>query len=310
MSRLTIALGGNALGSSPAQQQERLRAAGPAFASLAQHGHTLLIAHGNGPQVGMIQMAFDTAAAHTERVCPMPLPECTAMSQGYIGFHIQNSLKNAYRAAGLDTPIATVVTQVAVDRGDPAFSRPSKPIGSFYMEAAAATLMKENPQWTFREDAGRGWRRVVPSPLPVEIVEIPSIRRLLDVGVTVIAAGGGGIPVCRQENGGYHPISAVIDKDFAAAAMAEAVKSDLLLILTAVPHVYLHFGTDKQEAINGMTCKEAEQHIESGAFAAGSMLPKVQAAMAFARTGRRAVIAALEDMAAALIGNAGTVICP
>ncbi|MDD3920729.1 MAG: carbamate kinase, partial [Eubacteriales bacterium] len=220
------------------------------------------------------------------------------------------SLHNAFREAGLDTPVASIITQVVVDRADPAFLHPTKPIGSFYMEAAAEAIMRENPQWTFREDAGRGWRRVVPSPLPVKIAEIKSIRRLLDCGTAVIACGGGGIPVCQQENATYHAVSAVIDKDFAAAAMAEAVHADLLVILTAVPHAYLHYGTPQQTAIAGMSVEEAERYIGDGAFAAGSMLPKVQAAVAFAKTGRRAVIAALDDVEAALTGNAGTMICP
>ena len=201
MARIVIALGGNALGSTPAEQRDRVAAACPALVGLIHQGHEIIISHGNGPQVGMIQAAFDTAAKTNPKVAPMPLPECTAMSQGYIGYHLQQGMRRTLRANGMPWQVATVVTQVVVDPDDPAFGEPTKPIGAFYDEAAAQQMMRDDPSLRMREDSGRGWRRVVASPKPVDIAERRSILNLLDSEYIVIACGGGGVPVVRDAHG-------------------------------------------------------------------------------------------------------------
>ena len=250
MARIVIALGGNALGSTPAEQRDRVAAACPALVGLIHQGHEIIISHGNGPQVGMIQAAFDTAAKTNPKVAPMPLPECTAMSQGYIGYHLQQGMRRTLRANGMPWQVATVVTQVVVDPDDPAFGEPTKPIGAFYDEAAAQQMMRDDPSLRMREDSGRGWRRVVASPKPVDIAERRSILNLLDSEYIVIACGGGGVPVVRDAHGDYYGVDAVIDKDFASACLAEAVGADYLFILTAVDHVCLNFGTPEQRALD------------------------------------------------------------
>ena len=250
MARIVIALGGNALGNTPAEQRARVAAACPALVGLIHQGHEIIVSHGNGPQVGMIQTAFDAAAKTNPAVAPMPLPECTAMSQGYIGYHLQQGLRRALRAQGMPWQVATVVTQVVVDPDDPAFCAPAKPIGAFYDAAAAQRMQHSDPTLHMREDSGRGWRRVVASPKPVDIVERRSILNLLDNEYIVIACGGGGVPVARDAHGDYYGVDAVIDKDFASACLAEAVGADYLFILTAVDHVCLNFGTPEQRALD------------------------------------------------------------
>ena len=310
--RENAALGGNALGSTPAEQRERVAAACPALVGLIHQGHEIIISHGNGPQVGMIQAAFDTAAKTNPKVAPMPLPECTAMSQGYIGYHLQQGMRRTLRANGMPWQVATVVTQVVVDPDDPAFGEPTKPIGAFYDEAAAEQMMRDDPSLRMREDSGRGWRRVVASPKPVDIAERRSILNLLDSEYIVIACGGGGVPVVRDAHGDYYGVDAVIDKDFASACLAEAVGADYLFILTAVDHVCLNFGTPEQRALDELHVDEAETYLRAGQFGAGSMQPKVAAAVQFVRSGwrRRAVIASLEQAPAAMRGESGTRIVP
>ena len=273
MARIVIALGGNALGSTPAEQRDRVAAACPALVGLIHQGHEIIISHGNGPQVGMIQAAFDTAAKTNPKVAPMPLPECTAMSQGYIGYHLQQGMRRTLRANGMPWQVATVVTQVVVDPDDPAFGEPTKPIGAFYDEAAAQQMMRDDPSLRMREDSGRGWRRVVASPKPVDIAERRSILNLLDSEYIVIACGGGGVPVVRDAHGDYYGVDAVIDKDFASACLAEAVGADYLFILTAVDHVCLNFGTPEQRALDELHVDEAETYLRAGQFGAGSMQP-------------------------------------
>lgn len=308
MSRIVIALGGNALGNTPKEQQERIDNAAPALIGLIKQGHEIIISHGNGPQVGMISKAFEIGARHDSGICPMELMECTAMSQGYIGYHLQKGIKKELRIRKMPWHVASVVTQVAVDPGDPAFLNPTKPIGSFMTKEAMEALKKERPELQFVEDSGRGYRRVVPSPRPVTIVERDSILNLLDNEYIVIACGGGGIPVIKNENGDYTGVPAVIDKDFASAKLAELVDADYLFILTAVDHVAVNFGRPDQMQLTEMTVDQAREYCSQGQFAAGSMLPKVQAAMAFAESkkGRNAVIASLEKAPLAMVGKSGT----
>ncbi len=308
--RIVIALGGNALGDTPEEQQRKIEAACPSLIDLIAQGNEILVCHGNGPQVGMIQQAFDTASAVNDKVAPMALPECTAMSQGYIGYHLQKGIKRELRLKGMPWHVATVVTQVVVDRNDSAFRHPTKPIGAFYTKEKAEALKQADPSLTFMEDAGRGYRRVVASPKPVSIAEAASIRNLLDNEYIVIACGGGGVPVYANEEGDYVGVPAVIDKDFAAAKLAETMDAEYLFILTAVDHVAINFGKPDQKELSAMTAAEAEEYIAQGQFAPGSMLPKVQAAVRFVRSGenRKAVIASLEKAPLAIRGESGTMI--
>ncbi len=306
MTKLVIALGGNALGNTPYEQLRLVQQTAKPIVDLIEAGHKVVIAHGNGPQVGMINLAMSTAAEAKAIKSDMPFPECGAMSQGYIGYHLQNSIQNELAARGLCKSVATVVTQVLVDPSDPAFSHPTKPIGAFYTKAQAEAIAAEKG-YTMVEDAGRGYRQVVPSPKPIDVIEKDAVNTLIDAGHVVITVGGGGIPVVREGNR-LVGVPAVIDKDFASAKLAELVDADRLVILTAVDRVMIHYGKPEQRAIERMTCAEAEQYIAEGHFAPGSMLPKVQAAMSFARTGKEAIIASLENAAAALRDESGTVV--
>lgn len=310
MSRIVIALGGNALGNNAEEQQRMIDDAAPSLIGLIKQGHEIIVSHGNGPQVGMINLAFDTASRQTDKIAKMELPECTAMSQGYIGYHLQKGILKELRRVGMPWHVATVVTQVEVDVNDPAFTHPSKPIGAFYDEETAKNLMREHPELVFAEDAGRGWRRMVPSPKPVGIVERDSILNLLDHEFIVIACGGGGIPVIKDADGNYRGVPAVIDKDFASAELAGAVGAQYLFILTAVDKVAVNWGKANQQNLDEMTVAQAEAYCEEGQFAAGSMLPKVQAAIRFVKSGkdRRAVIASLEKAPLAMRGLSGTMI--
>ncbi len=310
MSRIVIALGGNALGDTAAEQRARIDAAAPALVGLIAQGHEIIVSHGNGPQVGAISLAFATAAEHTDRVPTMDLPECTAMSQGYIGYHLQQGIARELRRVGMPWHVASVVTQVEVDPADPAFAHPTKPIGGFYDESTARAMMAADPDLRMVEDSGRGWRQVVASPRPVRIVEKDSILNLLDHEFIVVACGGGGIPVVRTPDGDHRGVAAVIDKDFASAALAEAVGADYLFILTAVDRVAVDFGTPAQRDLDDLDLAEAQRLVDEGQLGAGSMLPKVQAAMAFAASGpgRRAVICSLEKAPLAMRGESGTTI--
>ena len=310
MARIVIALGGNALGNTPEEQKEKVGNAAKTIVKLVEQGHELVIAHGNGPQVGMINLGLSHSAADGVIKAEMPFPECGAMSQGYIGYHLQNAIARELQAQGLAKNVVTLVTQVEVDAADPAFKNPTKPIGAFYSEAEAKEKMAADPTCVFKEDAGRGWRKVVASPIPVDVVEKASILHLVDSGFLVIACGGGGIPVVKQGEGDYVGVPAVIDKDYASECLAEIVDADYLYILTAVDRVCINFNKPDQKEIKEMSCQEAEEYAQQGQFAPGSMLPKVKASMKFAssKAGRKAVICSLEKAALALTGESGTIV--
>ena len=304
MKKIVIALGGNALGNTPAEQLELVRQTAKPIVDLIEEGNQVVIAHGNGPQVGMINLGMSTAAEAGAIKSDMPFPECGAMSQGYIGYHLQNSIANELAARGIQKTVGTLVTQVLVDEADPAFQKPSKPVGAIYDKETADKIAAERG-YTMVEDAGRGWRQVVPSPKPVDVVEKDMVNTLVDSGYVVITVGGGGIPVVKKD-GRLVGTPAVIDKDFASAKLAELIDADMLVILTAVDRVAINWGKPDQKALAEMTVDEAEKYCGEGHFAPGSMLPKVQAAMSFAKAGGTAIIASLENAAAALRGESGT----
>ena len=307
MSKLVLALGGNALGDTPEEQIALVRKSAAVVAELIEQGNEVIVCHGNGPQVGMIHRAIALAAETGTVKAAMPLPECGAMSQGYIGYHLQNSIQNELARRGVDRTATTVVTQMLVDPADPAFSAPTKPIGAFYSLEQAEKLRREKG-FVMVEDSGRGYRQVVPSPKPVDVIEKEAIRRLCEAGQVVVACGGGGIPVVRGAEG-LQGVEAVIDKDLAAAKLAELVGAEVLVILTAVERVAIRFGTPEQRFLDRMDLEEAQRYVDAGEFAPGSMLPKVLSAMSFARGGGRAIIGALEKAGEALRGESGTLIC-
>ena len=304
--RIVIALGGNALGHTPEEQKKKAAACAEVLAELIEKGCELVLVHGNGPQVGMIQLGLSHAAADGVIEADMPLAECTALSQGYIGFHLQNALQDALRRRGVSREVVTLLTQVEVDPDDPAFAEPTKPVGAYYPQGEAEKLGKQKG-WTMKEFARRGWRRVVASPKPIDILEKGPILRLTEQGTVVIAVGGGGIPVIRTADG-YESVPAVIDKDLASEKLAELVDAEQFIILTAVPQVSIHYAKPDQINLRSLSAEQARTYMETGEFAAGSMLPKVQAAVSFAESGegRRAVIGRLEQAMACVKGEAGT----
>ena len=309
-SKIVIALGGNALqsGNGPATaeaQLEVVRKTCEHIAQISDMGYELAIVHGNGPQVGRILLASETAREETPA---MPFDVCGAMSQGYIGYHLQQGLKHALNLRNRDIPVVTVATQVIVEENDPAFDDPTKPIGPFYTESEARAIVKEKG-YIMKEDSGRGWRRVVASPVPRRIVEIDAVRHLWDSSI-VITCGGGGIPVVEKPDGTIEGTEAVIDKDFAAELLAEQVDADVLMILTEVERVSLNFNTPEQRDLSALNLADAARYCEEGHFAAGSMLPKVRAAMKFVRANpsKHAVITSLDKAIEALNGESGTVI--
>ena len=306
--KIVIALGGNALqsGSGPATAEEQLRVVRETcehIADLSCRGYEIAIVHGNGPQVGRILLSSETAKDVTPA---MPFDVCGAMSQGYIGYHLQQSLKYALNMRNRNTPVVTVATQMIVDENDPAFNDPTKPIGPFYSEEEAKKISEEKG-YVMKEDAGRGWRRVVASPMPRKIVEIDAVKRLWDSTI-VITCGGGGVPVIEKNNGVLEGVDAVIDKDFAAELLAEQVEADVLMILTEVEKVAINYNKPDQKDLSVMTLNDANEYMEEGQFAKGSMLPKVQAAMKFVRAfpGKRAVITSLDKALEGLLGETGT----
>lgn len=310
MSKIVIALGGNALqtkNSAPTAeaQLEVVKQTCEYVAELSANGYELAVVHGNGPQVGRIVLASETAK---DVVPVMPFDVCGAMSQGYIGYHIQQALRQALLKRNLDVPVVTLLTQVVVDAADPAFQKPTKPIGAFYTREEAEELTATKG-YTMKEDAGRGYRRVVASPIPQRIVEIGEVKKLFDDTI-VVTCGGGGIPVIENEDGTLEGVAAVIDKDFAAELLAEQIGADALVILTEVEKVAINWGKPNQENLGHMTLAEAQKYVEEGHFAPGSMLPKVQAAMKFvkANPGKKAIITSLNKAIEALEGRTGTVI--
>lgn len=280
--KIVLALGGNALGDDLAGQMQAVRHTARTIVDLIALGHQVVVTHGNGPQVGMINQAFE-AAAKTEAHTPMlPMSVCVALSQGYIGYDLQNAIREELLTRQLDIPVATLITQVEVDANDKAFLNPTKPIGSFFSKEEADKLSQNG--YIMKEDAGRGYRRVVASPMPVDIIEKQTVKALMDDCHVVITVGGGGIPVIREGNH-LRGASAVIDKDWASAKLAEMIDADLLIILTAVEKVAINFGKPDEQWLDNLSLRDAERFIEEGHFAKGSMLPKVEAAAAFARSG-------------------------
>ncbi len=305
--RVVIALGGNALGNTLPEQMAAVKITAKAIVDLIEDGCEVVVSHGNGPQVGMINNAM-IALTHEDLAQPnTPLSVCVAMSQAYIGYDLQNALREELLNRNItDIPVATMITQVRVDENDPAFQNPTKPIGKF-VDAEQAKIMEEKFDYIMKEDSGRGYRRVVASPKPAEIIEIGTIRTMVDAGNLVIAGGGGGIPVTRQGNH-LKGASAVIDKDFASCLIAKELDADYLIILTAVEKVALNFGKPDEKWLSDVSVEEAKQYISEGHFAPGSMLPKVQAAVDFAssKPGRTALITLLEKSRDAVQGKTGT----
>lgn len=305
---VVIALGGNALGNTPQEQLELVANTAVHIVDMIAEGINVVVSHGNGPQVGMINNAFDYAAAHDGKTPEMPFPECGAMSQGYIGYQLSQAILNELKRRSIMRSTASVITQTVVYPDDPAFADPTKPVGPFLTEEEASKRAAETG-CTYKEDAGRGWRMVVASPKPQRIVEFDAIKDLMDDGYVVIAAGGGGVPVIER-NDSYEGVPAVIDKDRSSAKLAADFKADMLVILTAVEKVAINFNTPDQRSIDTMTIAEANKYIEEGQFAPGSMLPKVQACIEYleAYPQGKALITSLECAAAGLKGETGTVI--
>ena len=308
MSKIVIALGGNALGKDPGEQLKLLENVAKIIVELVKQGNQIVLTHGNGPQVGQILLAMDYSAKNSGETPSMPFAECGSMSQGYIGYQLQQSLQNEMKRQNIVKDTATIVTQVLVDQNDSAFSNPTKPIGSFYSKEEADKIVREKG-YTFVEDAGRGYRRVVPSPKPISIVEKNIIKELVQNNNLVIAVGGGGIPVVKK-NGLLSGVAAVIDKDRSAALLAKEIDADMLLILTAVDKVYLNYNKENQLALDKMTVKEAQEYMNTGHFAKGSMLPKIEACINFVKgnTNKKAIIGSLEKAALAINGKSGTTI--
>jgi len=312
MEKIVIALGGNALqeASKPATAEEQLAVVEKTseyIADIIAKGYNVTVAHGNGPQVGRI--VLQNEASDSDATPAMPFDVCGAMSQGMIGYHIQQGLSKVLRARGIKKEVVTVVTQVVVDRDDPKFKSPSKPIGPFYTQEQAERIANEKG-YVMKEDAGRGWRRVVASPMPVEIIELNAVKALTAAGFIVVTVGGGGIPVVKDENGVLSGTAAVIDKDLASERLAEDTDADALVILTAVEKVSINFKKPDQKDLDRLSVADAKRYIQEGHFAPGSMLPKVEAALLFveSKPGRRAIITSLDKAAEALEGRAGTVI--
>ena len=303
MAKYVVSLGGNALGNNPIEQKQALVKVAEAISDLIIEGHEVAIVHGNGPQVGMINLAFE-ASKETPN---MPFPECGAMSEGYIGYHIQNALYNCLKQKGVNKTVSTVITQVLVDQNDPLFQNPSKPIGSFYSKEEADAITKEKG-YIMKEDAGRGYRRVVPSPLPIDIIEKESIKTLLSNGQVVICAGGGGIPVIQKDNR-LEGVAAVIDKDYASSKLADLINADYLVILTAVDNVCINFRKENELKLTSTNKDELKKYLDDGHFAKGSMYPKVEAVLKFLnKPNRTAIIASLDNAKEAFKLKAGTIV--
>lgn len=308
MKTIVVALGGNALGKTPEEQLNLVKNTAKSIVDLVSEGHNVVVSHGNGPQVGMINLAFDYSHEKGSGTPEMPFPECGAMSQGYIGYHLQQAIQAELKARNINKNCAAIVTQVEVDKNDPAFNKPEKPVGMFYSKEEAEKIEQEKG-YTFTEDSGRGYRRVVPSPKPIKIVELGLIKDLLNSGNIVIAAGGGGIPVIKNENT-YEGVPAVIDKDRTSSLLARELNADILLILTTVETVCLKFNTKDQTNIRNINIEEAEKYINDGEFAKGSMLPKVESCIDFVKYNENGlgIITSLECAKEALLDKTGTII--
>ena len=304
MARYVISLGGNALGNNAEEQKKALIQVAEAISDLIINNNEVAIVHGNGPQVGMINLAFETS----KEVPNMPFPECGAMSEGYIGYHIQNAIDNCLKNKGVNITTTTIVTQVLVDQNDPLFLNPNKPIGSFYSKDEAENFSKEKG-YIMKEDSGRGYRRVVPSPVPIDIIEKDAIKTLMKAGQVVICAGGGGIPVV-QKNNRLIGVDAVIDKDYASSKLADLIDADYLIILTAVDNAYINYRKENEKKLEKVNVKELERYLNEGHFAKGSMYPKIQACLNFVKSGnnKTAIIASLNNAKDAFKGKSGTII--
>lgn len=305
--KIVIALGGNALGKDIEEQKEAVAKTAKVIVDLAQEGYSLIVTHGNGPQVGMIQDAMDSLRAENKNYKKVPLPTCVAMSQGYIGIDLQNAIKYELFKREIDGKVSTILSQVEVDENDEAFENPTKPIGGFLTKEEALEL--EETGVHCMEDAGRGYRVVVPSPMPKRIRELKTIETLLEAGHIVITCGGGGIPVINK-GGKLTGVNAVIDKDNVSSLLAAQIGADFLVILTAVEKVAINFGKENQEWLSDITVEQAEEYIRQDQFAKGSMLPKIEAALRFARSGegRKTLITLLDKAADGIAGKTGTVI--
>ena len=309
--RIVIALGGNAI-LQPGQeatyetQFENVQKSAEVIARIINQGHTVVVTHGNGPQVGNI-LRQNEEAKHV--VPAMPLVICSAESQGFIGYMLEQALRNELLKLNNETPVTVMLTQTEVSSADPDFEDPSKPIGVFYSEEEAKQLASDKG-WTVKEDAGRGWRRVVASPEPKSIIGSSTIQQLSEMGTIVVASGGGGVPVVKQDDGTYEGIDAVIDKDRSAFKLAEEINADLFMILTDVENVYINYGKPEQEILTEVTLEEANKYVSEGHFSAGSMGPKMEAAIKFAQTGQRAIICSLDQADQAMQGKTGTHIKP
>jgi len=305
--RIVVALGGNALGDNLAEQMAAVQTTSNAIVDLIAQGHQVVVTHGNGPQVGMIHVAFEAASMTYAHSPILPMSVCVALSQGYIGYDLQNALREALLNRGLQTAVATLITQVEVAEDDPAFADPDKPIGSFFTKEEAEGMIAKGAH--MKEDAGRGYRRVVASPRPIDVIEKATVRALLDAGQVVITVGGGGIPVTRHGNH-LKGASAVVDKDWASAKLAEMIDADLLIILTAVEKVALNFGKPDEQWLDHLSIEAAERALAEGQFARGSMRPKIEAAVSFARSkpGRKTLITMLTKAKEGIAGRTGTVV--
>ncbi len=307
MSKIVVALGGNALGNTVEEQKEKTRIAAKAVVDLIEDGNEVVLVHGNGPQVGQIRIAFEEG--HKNGISPfMPFAECTALSEGYIGYHLQQSIGIELLKRDIKKPVVSLITQVVVDKNDEAFINPTKPVGGYYTKEEADELMSKTDD-KYVEDAGRGYRRVVPSPKPLDIYEKDTLKTLVDTKNLVIACGGGGVPVVMNDNG-YEGVDAVIDKDFAAAKLADLLDCDIFFVLTAVDRVCINFNKPNQESLEKINIESCKKYIEEGQFAPGSMLPKVEAAMQFVNSGsdRKAIIGSLEKAKESINGENGTLI--
>ncbi|WP_395323523.1 carbamate kinase [Levilactobacillus parabrevis] len=307
MAKIVVALGGNALGKSPEEQLQLVKHTTTSLVGLVAAGHKVVISHGNGPQVGAINLGMNYAAEHGQTAA-FPFPECGAMSQGYIGYHLQQSLQNELHQRGIVKDVASVVTQVEVDESDAAFQHPTKPVGAFYSKEDADRIVAEKG-YTFVEDAGRGYRQVVPSPQPKSIIELKSINDLIENDNLVIAGGGGGVPVVKTP-AGLKGVPAVIDKDRSSALLAANIAAEQLIILTAVDAVYVNYGKPDEDVLRELTAADAKRYIDEGQFAPGSMLPKIEACLDFVASGnnRTALITSLDRLDDALAGKVGTLI--
>lgn len=308
MSKIIIALGGNALGETPKEQMELVKQTSKPIVDLIEEGHDIVIVHGNGPQVGMINLALETSSKSIAKTPEMPFAECGAMSQGYIGFHLQNAIREELLVRNIHKNVVSLITQVVVDSNDKAFNNPTKPVGRF-VSKEEARILEEEKEYVMLEDSGRGYRRVVPSPKPVDVVEKDIIKSLIDDKNIVIACGGGGIPVIRNNNK-LVGIDAVIDKDLASERLGEIIDADYLIILTAVEKVAINFGKEDEKWLEKVNTDEMKQYVSEGHFAPGSMLPKVEAGITFVESGegRRTLITSLLKAKEAINGKTGTLI--